>query len=88
MDELTRFEYQKKAAFADIAMDILTGNHAYEFKKVANDEHVRETSQIFAYDEYESVRRTLVPYIVKYGYENVNAFVREMIARMPQKDDE
>lgn len=87
MDELTRFEYQKKAVFADIGMDIVTNGHEYEFNALAKDEDVRETSQIFAYNGY-SVKMAILPYIVKYGYENVNAYVREIIARLPQKVDE
>lgn len=87
MDELTRFEYQKKACFADIGLEAIANEDDYYFRDIAKDEDVKETSQIFAAEGY-SDRKRIMPYVVKYGYENVNAFVRELIARTPQKDAE
>lgn len=86
MDELTRFEYQKKACFAEIGLEAIANDDDYYFRELAKDEAVKETSQIFAADGY-TAKNKILPYVVKYGYENVNAFVREMIARMPQGEE-
>lgn len=83
MDELTRFEYQKKAVFVDIAIDILANDEAYEIERIAEDEKVRETGQIIA---FYGARDFMTKYVSKYGYENVNGLVGAIIARMPQKE--
>ena len=84
MDELTRFEYQKKAVFADIAFDILTNDETYEIERIAEDEKVKDTSQIIA---FFGARDFMTKYVSKYGYDNFNGFVMAIIARMPQKDE-
>ena len=82
MDELTRFEYQKKAIFADIALDIIANDETYQIERLAEDEKVKESSQIIA---FYGASDFMTKYVCKYGYENFNGFVMAIIARMPQK---
>lgn len=73
MEAMERNEMERKT-FMEISTQILVDDEYYFFRNLAIDDEVRKTGEIIGYGSYS--RDKLVEYTKRYGYNELNAFVK------------
>lgn len=68
-------EAMERKTFMEISTQVLIEDDYYFFKSVATDSDVRRTGEVLSWGSYD--RDKLVAYKQKYGYDELNNFVKK-----------
>lgn len=74
MEAMEKNEKMERKTFMEISTQILVDDEYYFFRNLAIDDEVRKTGEIIAYGSYS--RDKLVEYTKRYGYDELNSFVK------------